>query len=270
MVASSNEVLARQNPLRLIRHVVLDNLILANLPHPRPSLAVALRFPSTGRPPTAGRALHGHFSGYPQTARLLGRWQRTQRSEVGCGAMWCIFVVFYRRADGLAAASDARCCFKRWCCCCVCFHDPALSSRCKRFEMSMAFVQSTFCWGESAESSLSPTLSECSFPPLAQNSSGMRTPLPPLLLLLSLSWYVFANLCYALLLLLLSRSIYRMVLVAVWELRMFLPESLMLAHLMDTFMAHVSQHFIRHRFTHRFCLSGQTRKETGDGKGRFS
>ncbi|CAN0014114.1 unnamed protein product [Ectocarpus sp. 6 AP-2014] len=30
----------------------------------------------------------------------------------------------------------------------------------------------------------------------------------------------------------------RMLLVAVWELRMFLPESLMLAHLMDTFMAH--------------------------------
>ncbi|CAM9747974.1 unnamed protein product [Ascophyllum nodosum] len=30
----------------------------------------------------------------------------------------------------------------------------------------------------------------------------------------------------------------RNVLVAVWELRMFLPESLMLAHLMDTFMAH--------------------------------
>ncbi|CAM9938300.1 unnamed protein product [Pylaiella littoralis] len=30
----------------------------------------------------------------------------------------------------------------------------------------------------------------------------------------------------------------RMLLVAVWELRMFLPESLMLAHLMDTFMGH--------------------------------
>lgn len=32
----------------------------------------------------------------------------------------------------------------------------------------------------------------------------------------------------------------RMLLVAVWELRMFLPESIMLAHLMETFMAHVS------------------------------
>lgn len=31
----------------------------------------------------------------------------------------------------------------------------------------------------------------------------------------------------------------RMLLVAVWELRMFLPESLMLANLMDTFMSQV-------------------------------
>ena len=36
----------------------------------------------------------------------------------------------------------------------------------------------------------------------------------------------------------------RNVLVAVWELRMFLPESLMLAHLMDTFMAHVSSYML--------------------------
>lgn len=31
----------------------------------------------------------------------------------------------------------------------------------------------------------------------------------------------------------------RMLLVAVWTLRMFMPESLMLAHFMETFMAHV-------------------------------
>lgn len=48
-------------------------------------------------------------------------------------------------------------------------------------------------------------------------------------------------------------SLFRMLLVAVWELRMFLPESLMLAHFMDTFMAQVGG-WIREQFFDRPCM----------------